>query len=68
MFNVACGAAEKILTWLGQPLCARVDGVMRGDSFICTEIELTDPDLFLDQSPEAAHQLAAAAIARVQAG
>lgn len=28
-------------------LCFRIDGVMRGDDFICTELELTDPDLHL---------------------
>ncbi len=44
----AAAAAERILAWIGQPLlCCRVDGVMRGEDFICTELELTDPDLNL---------------------
>ncbi|MEL7463492.1 MAG: hypothetical protein AAFN79_05465 [Pseudomonadota bacterium] len=61
-------AAERILHWLrvrfGQvPLAVRVDGVMRGDVFICTELEMTDPDMFLNLRPAAAQRLAKAAIA-----
>ncbi|MEO1612351.1 MAG: hypothetical protein AAFU55_08375, partial [Pseudomonadota bacterium] len=61
-------AAERILIWLlerfGQvPLAVRVDGVMRGDGFICTELKMTDPDMFLSLNPAAAESLAKAAIA-----
>ncbi len=56
-------AAEKILTWLGRPLVScRIDGVMRGDDFICTELELTDPDLNLHLFDGAAELLASATL------
>ncbi|MEO1610261.1 MAG: hypothetical protein AAFR90_13200 [Pseudomonadota bacterium] len=42
----AARAAESVSSWLGcDALCFRIDGVMRNDQFICTELELTDPDL-----------------------
>lgn len=59
-------AVEKILSWIGVPLLyCRIDGVMRGDSFICTELELTDPELHLHLVPDAAEKLAAATLKRV---
>lgn len=53
-------AAEAIARWFDDSvLCYRVDGVMREDSFICTELELTDPDLFLHLAgKESANRLA----------
>ncbi|MBX2856392.1 MAG: hypothetical protein KTR21_15495, partial [Rhodobacteraceae bacterium] len=48
-------------------LYARVDGVKRGDDFICTELELCDPDLSLHTAPGAADLLAEETIRRVEA-
>lgn len=58
-------AAETLMHALGTPLCGRVDGVMRGNRFLCTELELTDPDLHLHHDADVAHKLARGAIARV---
>lgn len=63
--DAARSAAEKIMAFVGAPLCARVDGVMRGDMFICTELELCDPDLHLHYAPEVATQLAQATLRRL---
>ena len=59
-------AAEKIMAFVGNPLCGRVDGVMRGDTFLCTELELCDPDLHLHYAPEVATVLAKAALRRLK--
>lgn len=62
----ALAAAERILAWIGQPLlCCRIDGVMRGEDFICTELELTDPDLNLHRFDGSADLLAAASLEQV---
>ena len=59
--------ARRILDWLGAPLLhARIDGVMRGERFLCTELELTDPDLSLHAVEGAAERLARATLARVR--
>lgn len=64
----AVDAARRVFTWLdAEPLFWRLDGVLRGDDFIATELELTDPDLHLDVVPEAADRMAAAAIAVCEA-
>lgn len=63
--DAARSAAEKIMAFVGAPLCARVDGVMRGDKFICTELELCDPDLHLHYAPGVATILAAATLRRM---
>lgn len=63
----ARSAAEKIMAFVGAPLCARVDGVMRADTFICTELELCDPDLHLHYAPEVAMILAEATLRRMEA-
>lgn len=60
-------AAERIIRWLRRrfrqvPLAVRVDEIMHGDGFICTELEMTDPDMFLNLDPAAARRLAKAAI------
>ena len=63
--DAARSAAEKIMAFVGVPLCARVDGVMRGDTFVCTELELCDPDLHLHYAPEVATILAEATLRRI---
>lgn len=60
--DAARAAAEEIMDFVGMPLCGRVDGVMRGDTFICTELELCDPDLHLHHDPDVAQKLAKATI------
>jgi len=64
--DAARSVAEKIMAYVGTPLCARVDGVMRENTFVCTELELCDPDLHLHYAPEAANLLAEAAVQRVE--
>jgi glutathione synthase/RimK-type ligase-like ATP-grasp enzyme len=64
--SAARSAAEKIIAFVGAPLCARVDGVMRDDMFICTELELCDPDLHLHLAPHVAGLLAEATLQRVK--
>jgi glutathione synthase/RimK-type ligase-like ATP-grasp enzyme len=49
----------------GQPLYARVDGVVVNGRFLLMELELIEPYLFLPQSPEATQKLAAAVANRV---
>ncbi len=46
--DAARKAAEAVASWFGDSLlCYRIDGIVREDRFICTELELTDPDLHL---------------------
>lgn len=40
------------------PLYARVDGVIVDQRFVCIELELTDPNLYLDLAPDTAASLA----------
>lgn len=61
----AKSAAEMIMRFVGNPLCGRVDGVMRDGAFVCTELELCDPDLHLHYAPEVATLLAEAVIQRL---
>ncbi len=57
----AAAAGRAILDWLGEtPLIARIDGVMRGPCFLCTELELTDPDIALHLAEGSAERLARA--------
>ncbi|MEL6476040.1 MAG: hypothetical protein AAFR17_01830 [Pseudomonadota bacterium] len=44
-------------------LYARVDGVLREGRFVCTELELTDPDLHLETEDDSADRLARATFA-----
>ena len=63
-----CDAAARIARFLGEEvLYLRLDGVFRGARFICTELELTDPDLHFEWCEAGAEALAAAAIARARA-
>ncbi|TQV83751.1 ATP-grasp domain-containing protein [Denitrobaculum tricleocarpae] len=65
----AVRAAEDILAWIRRPLiCCRIDGVMRGEDFICTELELTDPDLHLDLFDTGAGLLAQATLDHLASG
>jgi glutathione synthase/RimK-type ligase-like ATP-grasp enzyme len=58
--------AEKILRALAQMPCyARVDGVIRDGQFLLMELELLEPELFLELAPHAATQLAQAIVKRV---
>lgn len=60
-------ATDAILNHLGPDiLYGRLDGVMRGDRFICTELELTDPDLHFEWCEPAADQLAEATLDRAR--
>jgi len=54
------------MAFVGTPLCGRVDGVMRAGAFVCTELELCDPDLHLHLAPEVATVLAAATLRRLE--
>ena len=57
-------SAAAILASIPAPLLyARVDGVLRAGRFICTELELCDPDLHLHMAPGSAERLAAATLA-----
>jgi glutathione synthase/RimK-type ligase-like ATP-grasp enzyme len=47
------------------PLYARVDGVARGDEFLLTELELIEPNLFLEYAPGATERLAGAIASRL---
>ncbi|MEL6266119.1 MAG: hypothetical protein AAFR52_10820 [Pseudomonadota bacterium] len=58
--------AERVMQIVGTPLCGRVDGVMRGDGFICTEVELCDPDLHLHHDPTVADHLAERTLVRAR--
>ncbi|MEO0680489.1 MAG: hypothetical protein AAF192_08750 [Pseudomonadota bacterium] len=54
-------SAEALLRRVPWPLLyARVDGVMREGGFVITELELTDPELFMHLAPGAAERLAEA--------
>ncbi len=56
--------AARILDLLpARPLYARIDGVVRAGSLLCTELELTDPGLYFDLAPESAGKLAVATLA-----
>lgn len=60
-------AAAAVLALAPEPtLYARVDAVVSANQFLIMELELVEPDLFLDASPEAAATLAAAVERRVR--
>ncbi len=48
-----------------RPLYARVDGVVRGDALIVTEVEVLEPALFLEFDPLSAERFAEATLARL---
>jgi glutathione synthase/RimK-type ligase-like ATP-grasp enzyme len=47
------------------PLYARVDGIVRDDALLLMELELIEPNLFLEQDPGAADRFAAAIVGRL---
>ena len=58
---------QSILDWLPyRTLYARIDGVVRHEHFMCTELELTDPSLMFDFAPDAAKRLANATLKRIK--
>lgn len=50
----------------GRPLYARVDGVLVGGKLVLMELELIEPDLYLEHAPGAAERLAAALLAELR--
>ena len=60
-------AARDYLSHLAQvPLYARVDGLVRPDGFILTELELIDPYLYLEFAPGSADTMAKALLQRLR--
>lgn len=58
--------AQAILQSLpSMPLYARVDGIVRGEQFLLMELELIEPELFLEIDPLAAQRFAGAIDARL---
>jgi glutathione synthase/RimK-type ligase-like ATP-grasp enzyme len=58
--------AARVLSVLPEtPLYARVDGIVRGDAFLLMELELIEPNLFLEHQPGAARRVARATAARL---
>ena len=56
-----CAQALKILQFLPcMPCYARVDGVVRDNGFLLMELELLEPELFLEIEVQAAHRFAMA--------
>ena len=61
-----CAQALKILKFLPRMPCyARVDGVVRGGAFLLMELELVEPQLFLDIEDQAAPRFAQAIISHL---
>lgn len=59
----AIDAARRVADQLkDEAVCFRVDGVIRDGAFLCTELELTDPDLFLHLGPASVAQDLATAL------
>lgn len=59
--------AARVLRSLPEvPLYARVDGVTRGDEFLLMELELIEPNLFFDTSPNSAARFATAIAQRLR--
>jgi hypothetical protein len=56
----------KILQFLPRMPCyARVDGIARGDEFLLMELELLEPELFLEIEAQAAPRFAAAIVGAI---
>ena len=58
-------AASALAALPETPLYARVDGVSRGETLVVTELELIEPNLFLDHAPGATDRLASAIAERL---
>lgn len=62
-----CVQALKILQFLPRMPCyARVDGVVRDGAFLLMELELLEPELFLDIEAQAAHRFAMAILGNLR--
>lgn len=62
-----CAQALKILQFLPHMPCyARVDGVVRDGAFLLMELELLEPELFLEIEAPAAHRFATAILANLR--
>jgi glutathione synthase/RimK-type ligase-like ATP-grasp enzyme len=58
--------AARVLAALDEvPLYARVDGAVRENAFLLMELELIEPNLFLEFGPGAADRMARAIVARI---
>jgi len=58
--SLVAQAAQAIEVLSETPLYARVDGIARGDAFLLMELELIEPNLFLEHGTGAAELLARA--------
>jgi hypothetical protein len=63
--DLAAQAASALAVLPETPLYARVDGIARGDAFLLTELELIEPNLFLEYAPGATDRLAGAIARRL---
>ena len=60
------GGARRSPSLPETPLYARVDGIARGDAFLLMELELIEPNLFLETAPGAAERLRDAIAGRLE--
>jgi glutathione synthase/RimK-type ligase-like ATP-grasp enzyme len=58
-------AARSLATLPTMPLYARVDGIVRDDQFVLMELELIEPNLFLDLEPSAPARMALGIVRRL---
>ena len=58
--SLIAAASHSLAALPERPLYARVDGVMRDDTFMLVELELIEPNLFFELSPGSEARLAAA--------
>ena len=60
-------AARTLAALPTMPLYARVDGIVRDDQFVLMELELIEPNLFLDLEPAAPDRMARGIVGRLTA-
>jgi len=58
-------AARTLAVLPTMPLYARVDGIVRDDQFVLMELELIEPNLFLDLEPTASARMASGIVRRL---
>ncbi len=67
LIEQAAGVLQAVSRLVGHPLAyARVDGILRDGSFYLMELELIEPNLFLDYSPGSAQHFARTLLARLE--
>jgi glutathione synthase/RimK-type ligase-like ATP-grasp enzyme len=66
--DLAAQAARALTVLSETPLYARIDGVALDGGFVLTELELIEPNLFLEHAPGATDRLAEAIAARLSSG